>query len=509
MPSNFSDFSIFLIFFIYGLAFFSMGLALFIEARRVPYLDEARLLLPLAVFGFIHGIHEWVDMVLLQRAWVEIIHPDQVAWLRLGLLTLSFFCLQIFVLRIFLPQLERFWYALLAGLAVLLMILAIWVSQVWQPVLVDWMPRVDGFIRYTLAIPGALTAAIVMRRQARQAYLQKLDSLARGWRIAAYSFAGYAFTQSVVPTSDLWTASIWNTSVFIDLFGFPVQGLRAALAVVLTLSLIHAIQAMEAERQKEFLAAQKARLEALEQMQAEVRARAIINKNLLHYTVAAQEEERARIARELHDETAQLLTAISLNLATLRSQPLHGKDNQKLLERLQELSRQMSHGIYRLVHDLRPAQLDDLGLVAALRYLADETKQRLNLAVVVNVFGSQQRLDRLVETVFFRVAQESLTNVARHAQVQEALVNLIYEEQHVVLQVVDRGTGFDLLASKPEDGWGLAGMRERADSIDGVLKVISSPNSGTMVELTVPSVAADDSKQEAINGGSDPFSIGG
>ena len=169
----------------------------------------------------------------------------------------------------------------------------------------------------------------------------------------------------------------------------------------------------------------------------------------------------------------------------------------------------MSHGIYRLVHDLRPAQLDDLGLVAALRYLADETKQRLNLAVVVNVFGSQQRLDRLVETVFFRVAQESLTNVARHAQVHEALVNLIYEEQHVVLQVIDRGTGFDLRASKPEDGWGLAGMRERADSIDGVLKVISSPNSGTMVELTVPSVAADDSKQEAINGGSDPFSIGG
>jgi signal transduction histidine kinase len=509
MPSNFSDFSIFVIFFVYGLAFFSMGLALFIEARRVPYLDEARLLLPLAVFGFIHGIHEWVDMVLLQRALVEITHPDQVAWLRIGLLTLSFFCLQIFVLRIFLPQLERFWHALLAGLAVLLMILAIWVSQVWQPVVADWMPRVDGLIRYALAIPGALTAAIAMRRQARKAYSQKLGSLAAGWRIAAYSFAGYAFTQSVVPPSDLWPASIWNTSVFIDLFGFPVQGLRAALAVVLTLGLIHAIQAMEAERQKEFLAAQKARLEALEQMQAEVRARAIINKNLLHYTVAAQEEERARIARELHDETAQLLTAISLNLATLRSQPLHGKDNQKLLERLQELSRQMSHGIYRLVHDLRPAQLDDLGLVAALRYLADETKQRLNLAVVVNVFGSQQRLDRLVETVFFRVAQEALTNVARHAQVQEALVNLIYEEQQVILQVIDRGTGFDLLASKPEDGWGLAGMRERADSIDGVLKVISSPNSGTMVELTVPSVVADDSKQEACNGGSDPFSIGG
>ena len=134
------------------------------------------------------------------------------------------------------------------------MILAIWVSQVWQPVVVDWMPRVDGLIRYALAIPGALTAAIAMRRQARKAYSQKLGGLAAGWRMAAYSFAGYAFTQSVVPPSDLWPASIWNTSVFIDSFGFPVQGLRAALAVVLTLSLIHAIQAMEAERQKEFLA---------------------------------------------------------------------------------------------------------------------------------------------------------------------------------------------------------------------------------------------------------------
>ena len=509
MPSNFSDFSIFLIFFIYGLAFFSMGLALYIEARRVLYLEEVRLLLPLAVFGFIHGIHEWVDMVLLQRTWVEIIHPNQVAWLRLGLLTISFFCLQIFVLHIFLPQLERFWYALLAGLAVVLMTLAIWVGLVWQLDVADWMLRVDGLIRYSLAIPGALAAAVAMRRQARKANSQKLDSLAMGWRIAAYSFAGYAFTQSVVPPSDLSLAKVWNTSVFINLFGFPVQGLRAALAVVLTLSLIYAIQAMEADRQKELQAAQKARLEALEQMQAEVHARAMVNKNLLRYTVIAQEDERARIARELHDETAQLLTAISLNLATLRRQPLHGENNQKLITRLQELSRQMSQGIYRLIHDLRPAQLDDLGLVAALRYLADETKQRLNLAVVVNVQGPQQRLDRLVETVFFRVAQESVTNVARHAQVQEVFLNLIYGNNELILQVVDHGVGFDPQLNKPEHGWGLAGMCERADSINGELKIVSMPNAGTMVELTAPSVAVDSSKQEAGNGGSDPFSTGG
>lgn len=209
-----------------------------------------------------------------------------------------------------------------------------------------------------------------------------------------------------------------------------------------------------------------------------------MHKDLLRYTVLAQEEERTRIARELHDETAQLLTAISLNLAALRDESTENKANVEVIRRLQSLSRQMSQGIYRLVHDLRPAQLDDLGLVAAIKYLADESLQRLNLAVNVSIIGSQQRLDSLVETVFFRVAQEALTNVARHAQVGEADVNLNYQDSQIILQVIDHGVGFNATVNLTGQRWGLAGMHERVDSINGELKIISSPNSGTMVELT-------------------------
>ena len=339
-----------------------------------------------------------------------------------------------------------------------------------------------------------------MQRLAKQAAVKGNRRLTLGWNLAAYSFAGYAFTQSVVRPSNFLLAEAWNTAVFYNLFGIPIQGLRAALAVLITIGLILAVQAMETERQDELVAAQKGRLEALEQMQNEARARVAMHKNLLRYTVLAQEEERTRIARELHDETAQILTAISLNLAALGDAPVETKNNRAVIQRLQSLGRQMSQGIYRLVHDLRPAQLDDLGLVAAIKFLADESAQRLSLDVNVNIKGNPQRLDNLAETVIFRIAQEALTNVARHAQVSRAVVNLTYDSSQVTLQVIDRGVGFNPSVNPSEQRWGLAGMQERADSINGWLNIQSAPDSGTMVELIAPTSVGVGVLQEAGDG---------
>jgi len=503
MPAGFSDFSNFLIFFVYGLAFFSMGLVLMIESGRAAHIAEAHGLRPLAVFGFIHGIHEWIEMALMQPAWFRTPLPDYVVWLRLGILALSFLTLQIYVLRIFLPGLQQYWGVLLAGLTGLFILLPVGLGATWQALPADWGASADAAIRYFLAIPGALAAAIVMQRLAKQAAVKGNRRLTLGWNLAAYSFAGYAFSQSVVRPSTLLLAEAWNTSVFYNLFGFPIQGLRAALAVLITVGLILAVQAMETERQEELVAAQKARLEALEQMQNEARARVAMHKNLLRYTVLAQEEERTRIARELHDETAQLLTAISLNLAALGDAPVETKNNRAVIQRLQSLGRQMSQGIYRLVHDLRPAQLDDLGLVAAIKFLADESAQRLSLDVNVNIKGNPQRLDNLAETVIFRIAQEALTNVARHALVSQAVVNLTYDSSQVTLQVIDRGVGFNPLLNPSEQRWGLAGMQERADSINGGLNIQSAPDSGTMVELIAPTSVGVGVLQEAGDGRKD------
>ena len=244
------------------------------------------------------------------------------------------------------------------------------------------------------------------------------------------------------------------------------------------------------ERKDRLEVEQKARQEAQEQVQAEQEKREKLRMEFLRHTVQAQEEERSRIARELHDETAQTLTAASLNFASLKNQLEDNPEVADVVDRLQHLCKQMNQDLYRLVHDLRPAQLDDLGLVPALRYLVDEGQSGTGLDVSLNVRGAQQRLDPFVETVIFRIVQEALTNITRHAEVDHAEVELSFEkEMVVVLQVRDEGKGFD--PEQPQEGrkgWGVAGMAERVESINGTLKIDSTPDKGTLIEVVIPAM---------------------
>jgi two-component system sensor histidine kinase UhpB len=210
-------------------------------------------------------------------------------------------------------------------------------------------------------------------------------------------------------------------------------------------------------------------------VQQELIERESMRQELLRHIVIAQEDERARIARELHDETAQILTAFSFHLAALRNAAPRNPKVTEQLHYLQSLSRQMSEGIYRLVRDLRPAQLDDLGLVAALQYLVEEAQHRLELKVDFRILGERRRLDALVETVLFRVAQEAITNVARHAGVFVAQMELEFEDNQLTLQVTDQGTGFNGSSiPKPGLGWGVAGMHERVSQSEAICRDISS-----------------------------------
>jgi signal transduction histidine kinase len=290
----------------------------------------------------------------------------------------------------------------------------------------------------------------------------------------------------VVAPADIFLSPYLNTASFLAWAGFPIQAVRAGMAVLVTFGLIRATQDVEGERQRQWVAAQEARLQALEQIRNELVEREAMRRELLRHTVAAQEEERARIARELHDETAQYLTALSLDLATIQKSVRRNPDVNRILERLQTMSRQISQGIYRMVHDLRPAQLDDLGLIAALGYLVDEA-QHNQLHVSLSIKGDRQRLDPLVETVLFRIAQEALTNIERHAGASQAVMVLSFDVQEVTLAVRDEGVGFDPAENpRPPHGWGLAGMRERAESVGGRFRIDSTPGHGTLVEVVVP-----------------------
>lgn len=479
-----------LIYFIYGLAFYSMGLVMLLESRRSPLLADARVLRPLALFGFLHGAHEWLEMALLERQGLGLPTPAVVAWVRLILMVVSFTALLIFGLRTLRPGERRLSFKLVSpGLVMicLYLVLALAVRFPQDGNIPAWIQRADVLARYLLAIPGAGLAALALDRQSRQARASDRNTLGRWLRLAALGFAGYSLTQLVVTPQDFFLARLLNTNVFLSTTGIPVQAVRAVLAVLITASLMRASQIVDEERESQLLAAQKARLEALEQVQLDLAERAALRRELLRHTVIAQEDERKRIARELHDETAQFLTALRLNLSTLDQLVPQNTELTRLIERLQGLNREMSRGIYRMVHDLRPAQLDDLGLNAALQHLVDEELRRSGLEVKLEIHGLRQRLDPLVETVLFRIAQEAISNVVRHAGCKQALLLLRIELNQVSLKIVDEGAGFNPnQRQSPPRGWGLAGMRERAESAGGQLNLKSIPGQGTLVEVIIP-----------------------
>jgi two-component system sensor histidine kinase UhpB len=213
----------------------------------------------------------------------------------------------------------------------------------------------------------------------------------------------------------------------------------------------------------------------------------------------AQEEERRRLALELHDESSQNLTALLVHVEILnqwlqalpveaithaaRGQ-LHGG-----LQQLNHLTQGTLENIRILAQQLRPSVLDDLGLQSALRWLAEDSRERLQLPVEVQVEQVEDTIRRqkhaaLYETTLFRIAQESLTNTARYAHAQHIWLSLEQDQHSISLQVRDDGCGFDTL--QKHAGLGIAGMRERATLLEGTLTIISQPGQGTTVEVSLP-----------------------
>lgn len=207
---------------------------------------------------------------------------------------------------------------------------------------------------------------------------------------------------------------------------------------------------------------------------------------LLQVLLTAQEEERGRIARDLHDQIGQSLTALLLGLDRQleRAVPLPA-DAQAELLRLRRLAAVTLADVRRIALDLRPSLLDELGLAAALRRFAREQHERYGIAVTV-LAEVPERLSRQVETVLYRVAQEALTNVVRHARATEASIVVTVSRGSVQLVVEDDGVGFDPAALAPAERIGLIGMRERLELLGGSLRLESAPGGGCSVHGRLP-----------------------
>jgi signal transduction histidine kinase len=299
---------------------------------------------------------------------------------------------------------------------------------------------------------------------------------------AAIAFAWYGIVgQMFVRSSELPPSTVINQELFFELFGFPVQLLRAGAAIFAAIFVIRFMRSFEVENQQRLEQLQEDRLNEAERRDA-------LRGDLLRRVVVAQESERQRIARELHDETGQALTAIGLGLrgvaTTVRQDVDKAAHNLRQLEGL--VARSLEE-LQRVIADLRPSHLDDLGLSAALRWYTGEVERRTSLDVDLEIKGDRKDLPMEVMTALFRVVQEALNNVIKHADAQKAAVYLIYGDESATVVVVDDGRGFDLDINKGDRrSWGLEGMRERASLFGGQFNIYSQPGQGTQVEVTIP-----------------------
>ncbi|HHY27373.1 MAG TPA: HAMP domain-containing protein [Desulfitobacterium dehalogenans] len=209
---------------------------------------------------------------------------------------------------------------------------------------------------------------------------------------------------------------------------------------------------------------------------------------LLEKVMTAQEEERKRISRELHDETSQALTSLMVSLKVLEAETSISSVGEQAQEMRQVVSQTLDE-VHHMARELRPSVLDDMGLIPALgRYIRDY-QEKYGIEVDFHASGFDgQRLTAAAEVALYRIIQEALTNVAKYAQADSVSVVLDWRDHWVTAIVEDDGLGFDVenVITGPSHGLGLFGMRERASLLGGSLKIESKPGTGTTVYIKIP-----------------------
>jgi len=471
-----------LIYFFYGLAFFSMGLLVALEGGRSSDIRLRKALRPLAGFGIIHAIHEWIEMFEQMGHF-----QNDTLYAALGLAILAFSFI----------SLAAFGSFLLADTEVsrrLILLIPITLEAIWVFGLYHFRDQFSGaalwavadtWTRYTLAIPAALLTSIGLVAQQRAFRRSGLVRFGRDALWAAIAFGWYGlFGQAFTQNTPLFPSYFINEEVFQNVFGIPIQLFRAFTAIAAAVFVIRFLHAFQVETEAKIAELQQSQLKESQQREA-------LRGELFRRVVAAQESERQRIARDLHDETGQSLTAIGMGLRGLAGKlSTRNKEALNTLQKLESLTADSLKELQHLMTDLRPSHLDDLGLSAALRWYANRIHEHSDINVRVDIQGEELDLDDAIKITIFRIIQESLNNIIKHAQADNVNIHMHFGEKNIRINIWDNGVGFDLdqikqrRAARPS--LGLAGMEERAALLGGSVIVQSRPGYGTEVEAVIP-----------------------
>lgn len=233
------------------------------------------------------------------------------------------------------------------------------------------------------------------------------------------------------------------------------------------------------------------RTQELERLNEELRRKENIRGQLLVKLTTAQEEERKRVARDLHDQLGQALSAMTMGMEAAESAlPPHLSSLRERLLHAKELATLALEQTHELILDLRPIDLDDLGLIAAVRSNAERHLAPRGVEVQVTVQGTPRRFPPELEITLFRIVQEATNNIANHAAAQHVNLSIEFREKEIQVIVQDDGRGFDAKtvfdSNDKERGFGLVGMQERAELADGTFQIDTQPGHGTRIVITMP-----------------------
>jgi len=210
-------------------------------------------------------------------------------------------------------------------------------------------------------------------------------------------------------------------------------------------------------------------------------------RSLTHRLLEAQENERRRIARELHDDLNQGLALLSMEMDMLGQRPPDSAS--RTTERMRELSvrvKELSSSVHDLSHQLHPSKLEQLGLVVAVRGLCKEITQHHGLEVTFSHCDVPEMIPEATALCLYRITQEALRNVVKHSGTDHAHVELSGTQEEICLRVSDDGAGFDPAPAKSNGGLGLVSMRERLNLVGGEISIDSRPSGGTRIDVRVP-----------------------
>jgi signal transduction histidine kinase len=453
-----------IVFFVYGQAFFVLGLAVALQSRKHSQIALAKHLWWLAAFGLVHGIYEWAAVFIpIQETYLSTDAVNLLRLLQLALEAISFFALfqfgvELIVLESHSPRL-RFAPTVL---------LAIWFAAILilqtsgAPTFVEFRNIADAFARYFLGVPGAMVAAIGLWQQARAVIQMELPRIARYFRGAAIVFAAYALAASVAPRSNFFPAVFLNYDLLLTTIGVPAAIFRAGCGILIAYLIIRGLEIFDVEAER--------------RLEDALQARAVAS-------------DRERIGRELHDGIIQSLYGAGLTLedAALTIDEDAPRAKQKIAGAIDVLNRTI-RDIRAYIVNLRsevkpmdwPSRLADLVRLFRLQTLIN-TELKIDGEPRDGLDGTQC-------SEMLAIAREALINARKHARASRVEVKVIYRPTELELAIADNGSGFALDAHRNKNGehQGIRNMQERAHLIGGKLEIASTVGRGTTVRLIVP-----------------------